>query len=89
MEKFTKKPEKPADAKPAANADKPTQITKLPDNLKVGGNLDLTGTKRPEEVEDTKPEADTGEGTPITHLPDDLTVGGDLDLTKKKENPTE
>ncbi len=58
-----------------------TQITSLPDNLTVGGYLDLEGTQ----ITSLPDNLTVGgsldlEGTQITSLPDNLTVGGDLYL---------
>jgi hypothetical protein len=83
MEKFTKKPEKPSDSKPDADAKEVT----FPNLRNVGSNLDLTGRKKTDKATDLSSGTDTGEATPVTSLPDDLDVGGDLDLSKKKENP--
>ena len=62
-----------------------TQITSLPDNLKVGGDLNLSNapiTSLPDNLE-------VGGGlylhnTQITSLPDNLEVGGDLYLSDSK-----
>ncbi|MCX4384302.1 MAG: hypothetical protein OSJ39_00715, partial [Clostridia bacterium] len=58
-----------------------TQITALPDNLTVGGWLDLRGTQ----ITALPDNLTVGgwldlSGTQITALPDNLTVGGNLDL---------
>ena len=67
-----------------------TQITKLPDNLSVGGWLDIRRTSITKLPDNLK----VGEslylgGTQITELPDNLKVGGYLDLrgTKITELP--
>ena len=59
-----------------------TQITALPDNLTVGGWLDLSGTQ----ITALPDNLTVGgwldlRGTQITALPDNLTVGGGLDLS--------
>ena len=46
----TKKPEKPDDTKPEADTGEGTPITHLPDDLTVGGDLDLS--KKKENPED-------------------------------------
>ncbi len=58
-----------------------TDITSLPDNLSVGGSLDLEGTG----ITSLPDNLSVGgyldlEGTGITSLPDNLSVGGYLDL---------
>ena len=59
-----------------------TGITSLPDNLTVGGSLDIEGctgiTSLPENL--TVGGSIDLRGTGITSLPDNLTVGGSLDL---------
>ena len=67
-----------------------TGITALPDNLTVGGWLDLSGTK----ITALPDNLTVGGnlyliGTGITALPDNLTVGGGLDLSGTRiTNPT-
>jgi len=60
-------------------------ITSLPDNLKVGGDLYLSGTK----IRSLPNNLKVGgyldlNNTPITSLPDNLKVGGDLGLSGTK-----
>jgi len=62
-----------------------TEITTLPDNLKVGGNLNLPNTKITTLPDNLKVGGNLDlPYTEITTLPDNLKVGGDLDLYKTK-----
>ena len=56
-----------------------TQITKLPDNLRVGGSLDLQGTQTTELPSNLMVGGDLDlERSKIIKLPDNLIVGGNL-----------
>jgi len=61
-----------------------TQITSLPDNLHVGGDLNLVGCKNLTSLPDNLSVEGYLDlyGTPITSLPDNLHVGGNLDLSE-------